>query len=130
MESVREILQAEGTSVEELEVNESYTYESDVFDNLAIEKVRDDIISVEQFYIQRMDRMSSPEVRFDVSDPENWEIVEYTDHSSYEETDYGKMQIHRTEDEIGQAEREFVETWDENLQNQYPAEEAVGGENQ
>jgi len=129
LEAVQEILQEEGTSVEEMEVNESYSYDGgEAFYDLAIEKVRDDVISVEQHYTQRMDRMSAPEVRFDISDPEDWEIVEYTDHSSYEQTEYGKMQIHRTEEEIGEAEREFVEQWDDNLQNQFPAEEITGGE--
>jgi hypothetical protein len=130
VESVKQLLEAEGTSVEELEINEPLNYDGgDAYDDLTIEKVRDGVISVEQHYMKRMDRMSVPEVRFDVSDPEDWEIVSYTDHGSYEETEYGKMQIHRTEEEVGEAEREFVELWDKNLQSQFPAEQVAGGEN-
>jgi len=128
VEAVREILEAEGTSVEEMDINESYSYDGgEAFYDLVIEKTREHELSVEQYRMQRMDRMSVPEVRFDISNPDDWAIVSYTDHDSYEQTEYGKMQIHRTEEEIGEAEREFVEHWDDNLQNQFPAEEVTEG---
>ena len=115
MEAVREILEAEGTSVEEMEINESYSYDGgEAFNDLAIEKVYDDVLSVEQHYTQRMDRMSDPEVRFDVSDPEDWTPIEYRQ-------DPG---IYRR-DEDGLEMDDFLRTWDKNLQNQFPAEEVT-----
>jgi hypothetical protein len=72
LEAVQQILQAEGTSVEEMEINESYSYDGgEAFNDLSIEKVYDNVLSVEQHYTQRMDRMSDPEIRFDISDPDN-----------------------------------------------------------
>jgi hypothetical protein len=132
VESVKEILEREGVhGSEDLDIHDSFHYDGgDAYDDLAIEKVYEDTLSVEQYFTQRMDRMSAPEVRFDISDYDDWEIVEYTDHSSWEMTEYGRMQIHRTKDEIGEAEREFVERWDEALKRQFPADEVVDrGEN-
>jgi len=120
LEAVQEILEEEGTSVEEMEVNESYTYDGgEHFNDLTIEKVYDNVLSVEQHYTQRMDRMSDPEVRFNVSDPENWIPIEYTQHPQI---------YQRNEDGI--ETDDFLQTWDDNLQNQFPAEEVTqGGEN-
>jgi hypothetical protein len=120
MEAVREILEAEGTSVEEMDINESYSYDGgDAFNDLSIEKVYDDVLSVEQHYTQRMDRMSDPEVRFDVSDPDNWVPIEYTQHPGI---------YQRDENGLGMVD--FLKTWDKNLQSQFPADEvANGGEN-
>lgn len=132
MEAVKEILEREGvTSSEDLDIHDSFNYDGgEAYDDLAVEKVYEDTLSVEQFYMQRMDRMSAPEVRFDISDYDDWEIVEYTDHSSWEMTEHGRMQIYRTKDEIGEAEREFVEQWDEALKRQFPADEVTDrGEN-
>ena len=122
MKAVKEILAAEGTSVEELEVNEPYSYDGgDAYNDLVIEKVRENVLSVEQFYKKRMDRLSDPEVRFDVSDPENWKPIEYT-------------QSHppvRKQDETGLDLSDFIQKWDKNLQSQFPADKVVqGGENQ
>jgi len=121
MDAVQELLKAEGTSVEEMEVNENYSYDGgEAFNDLTIEKVYDDVLSVEQHYTQRMDRMSDPEVRFDVSDPDNWKPIEYTQHPAIYQRD-----------ESGLEMDDFLETWDKNLQSQFPAEEVTeGGESQ
>lgn len=119
MEAVKAILAAEGTSVEEMDINEHYSYESDVFNDLSIEKVYDNVVSVEQHYTQRMDRMSDPEVRFDVSDSEDWTPIEYRQ-------DPGIYQ----RDEEGLEMDAFLQTWDKNLKSQFPAEKVTGGENQ
>jgi len=121
MEAVKQILKAEGTSVEEMEVNEPYSYDGGTaYNDLVIEKVRENVLSVEQYYKKRMDRMSDPEVRFDVSDPENWKPIEYS-------------QAHppvRTRDEDGIDISDFLRTWDKILKIQFPAEKVVeGGEN-
>ena len=121
MEAVKSILEAEGLSVEEMEVSESYTYESQPYDDLVIEKIGDDVLSVGQYYKKRMEQRSDPEVRFDVSDPENWIPIEYN-------------QAHppvKTRSEDGIDIQDFLQKWDDNLQNQFPAEEVTnGGENQ
>ena len=115
MEAVRAILEAEGTSVEEMDVNENYSYDGGpAIEDLTIEKVYDDVLSVEQHYTQRMDRMSDPEIRFDVSDPDNWVPIEYTQHPA----------IYKR-DEEGLEMDDFLERWDKNLQNQFPAEEVT-----
>jgi len=114
-----EILQAEGTSIEEMDINESYSYDAgEAYNNLVIEKVYDDVLSVEQYYTQRMDRMRDPEVRFDVSDSEDWTPIEYRQ-------DPG---IYRR-DEDGLDLDGFLDTWDKNLKMQYPADEVIEGEN-
>jgi len=114
MKAIKDILKAEGTTVQEMDVNENYSYESDVYENLVIEKVRENVISVEQYYTQRMDRMRDPEVRFDVSDPENWKPIEYRqDPKTYD----------RDEDGINLSG--FLSTWDKNLRNQFPADEVA-----
>jgi len=114
MRAIKQILKAEGTTVQEMDVNENYSYESDVYENLVIEKVRENVISVEQYYTKRMDRMRDPEVRFDVSDPDNWKPIEYRqDPTTYD----------RDEDGINLSG--FLSTWDTNLQRQFPAEEVA-----
>jgi len=119
VEAVREILRREGVeSIEEMDLNESYSYDGgDAYNDLTIEKVYEDVLVVEQHYTQRMDRMRDPEVRFDVSDPEDWTPIEYRQ-------DPG---IYRR-DETGLDMDGFLETWDKNLQNQFPAEEVTGGD--
>lgn len=117
MKAIRDILKAEGTSVEEMDVNECYTYESDIYHDLTIEKVYENVISVEQHYTQRMDRMSDPEIRFDVSDPDDWTPIEFRqDPAVYDR------------DEDGIDTQGFLSTWNKNLQNQFPAEEVAGGD--
>ena len=121
MKAVKEILAAEGTSVEEMEVNEPYSYDGgDAYNDLVIEKVRENVLSVEQFYKKRIERLSDPEVRFDVSDPENWKPIEYT-------------QSHppvQTRDVTGLDLSDFIQTWDKNLQSQFPADKVVQGGDQ
>lgn len=120
LQAVQDILEAEGTSVEEMDINEHYSYSGgEAINDLSIEKVYDNVVSVEQHYTQRMDRMSDPEVRFDVSDPENWKPIEYTQHPAI---------YNRNEDGLEMAD--FLKTWDKNLQSQFPAEEVTGGESQ
>lgn len=119
MKAIKAILAAEGTSVEELEVNEPYSYDGgELYNDLVIEKVRENVLSVEQYYKKRMDRMSDPEVRFDVSDPENWKPIEYR--SAHPPV--------KTRDETGIHISGFLKTWDKNLRNQFPADEVVGGD--
>ena len=117
MEAVREILAAEGTSVEEMDINESYSYDGgDAFNDLSIEKVYENELSVGQYHTQRGDLMSDPEVRFDVSDPDNWTPIDYTQH--------GNPTIHQRDDD-GLEMDGFLRTWDKNLQSQFPAEEVT-----
>ena len=121
MESIRDLLEAEGTSVEELEVNDPLNYDGgEAYYDLTIEKVRDNVVSVEQHYTQMMDRMSAPEIRFDVSDPENWVPVEYQNHDTY-------PQVCEADKDGVDGLDELIETWDKNLQSQFPADEVAGG---
>ena len=125
MEAVKEILEEEGvTSSEDLDIHDSFNYDGGEHHyDLAIEKVYDDVLSVEQYYMQRMDRMSAPEVRFDISDYDNWVPIEYTNHDTV-------PQIYER-DKDGLNLSGFLETWNKNLKEQFPADEVVDrGENQ
>ncbi|QIB75308.1 hypothetical protein G3I44_14045 [Halogeometricum borinquense] len=109
MNTIKEILEAYGTSVEEMDVNEHYLIEVDGYEPLAIEKVREDIISVEQYYTQRMDRMSDPEIRFKIGDAGEWTAVEYTDHG---------MNVYQRDERGLRSANEFAIKWDRNLRDQ------------
>ena len=125
MEAVKAILEEEGvTSSEDLDIHDSFHYDGgDAYDDLAIEKVYDDVLSVEQHYTQRMDRMSAPEVRFDISDYDNWVPIEYTNHDTVPQA------YERDEDGLDDLD-EFLRVWDKNLKEQFPADEVVDrGEN-
>ncbi len=102
-----------------MDLNESYSYDGgDIYNDLTIEKVYEDVLSVEQHYTKRMERYSDPEVRFDISDPEDWTPIEYS-------------QAHppvRTRDEDGLDLDGFLRTWNKNLKQQFPAEEVAGGD--
>lgn len=117
LEAVQQILEEEGTSVEEMEVNESYTYNGgEAFNDLTIQKVYDNVLSVGQYHTQRGDLMSDPEVRFDVSNPEDWVPIEYTQDPQFYQRDKDGIEID-----------DFISTWDDNLQKQFPAEEVTQG---
>lgn len=123
MEAVKEILREEGIeSAEDMELNESYSYNGgDAYHDLTVEKVYDNILSVEQHYTQRMDRMSAPEIRFDISDYDNWVPIEYQNHETI------PQQYEHDENGINGLD-ELIETWDKNLKTQFPAEEVAGGD--
>lgn len=126
MEAVKAILEEEGvTSSEDLDINDPFTYDGgELHYDLAIEKVYEDTLSVEQHYTQRMDRMSAPEVRFDISDYDNWVPIEYTNHDTVPQA------YERDEDGLDDLD-EFLRVWDKNLKSQFPAEEVTDrGENQ
>ena len=125
MEAVKEILEKEGVhGSEDLEINDPFTYDGGEHHyDLAIEKVYEDTLSVEQHYTQRMDRMSAPEVRFDISDYHDWVPIEYTNHDTV-------PQIYERDESGLDDLDEFLETWNKNLKSQFPAEEVTDrGEN-
>jgi glutaredoxin-related protein len=123
VEAVKEILREEGIeSAEDMEVNESYSYDGgDAYYDLTIEKVYDNILSIEQHYTQRMDRMSAPEIRFDISDYNNWMPVEYQNHDTV-------PQVYEHDENGVDGLDELIRTWDKNVKSQFPAEEVTGGD--
>jgi hypothetical protein len=122
VKAVKAILVAEGTTAQEMEVGENYEYKSEVYHNLVIEKTRENRLSVEQYYKKRMDRMSAPEVRFNISD-EDWVAVEYTNHDTY-------PQMYEADENGVEGITQLLRTWDKNLQSQFPAEKVVQGGDQ
>lgn len=107
MDAISEILDALGVpSVSEMNINESYTITADGFEDLVIERIAEDRLSVGQFYQQRGDIMSDPEVVFVVDDGE-WRPVRYTQHP-----------LAHQHDEAGIDLDGFLSTWDRNLRNQ------------
>lgn len=125
MEAVKQLLRQEGVeSADDLEIHDSFSYDGgDLYHDLTIELVYDNILSVEQHYTQRMDRMSAPEIRFDISDYDDWVPVEYQNHDTV-------PQIYERDQDGIDGLDELIETWNKNLRTQFPAEEVAGGENQ
>lgn len=107
MNAAKDILQRLGVdSVAEMGVNENYTVEVDGYENLTIEKIGEDRVSVGQYYISRGDLMSDPEVVF-VVDSGDWRPVRFTQHP-----------LAHDHDESGLDLDEFLSTWNKNLRNQ------------
>ena len=107
MDSIKQILENLGVkSVKEMEVNENYTVEVDGYEDLTIEKIDEDEVSVAHHYVQRGDLMCDPEIVFRVKDGE-WTPIEYTQHPSIYQKDAEGLDIGG-----------FVDTWDRNLRDQ------------
>ena len=107
MDSIKAILDAFGIeSVAEMTINDNYTIDVNGFEELVIERIGKDRLSVGQFYKQRGDTMSDPEVVFIVDDGE-WRPVRYTQHPM----------VHQ-HDESGIDLDGFLPRWDKNLRQQ------------
>ena len=117
METVREILARHGVeSVDQMDVNESYSIEVPGFDTLTIEKIGPERLSVAHHRVQRGDLMCDPEIVFRV-ESNGWVPVEYTQHP----------QIYQ-HDESGLELGGFVATWNQNLREQGFLDSAAGQE--
>lgn len=115
METVRKILARYGVkSVDQMDVNESYSIEVTGFDTLTIEKVAPQRLSVAHHRVQRGDLMCDPEIVFRV-ESNRWVPVEYTQHP--------RIYQH---DESGLVLDGFVATWDQNLREQGFLDSAAG----
>lgn len=107
MDAVQDILlQLDIQSIEEIDVNHRVTIEVDGFEDLTIEKIGPNRVSVAHHYLQRGDLMCDPEIVFKVEDGD-WTPVRYTHHPH----------THRHDSE-GLDLDGFVERWSENLRNQ------------
>ena len=107
MDAVKDILGRLGIkSVEGMAVNESYTIEVEGYEDLTIEKIGTDRLSVAHHYIQRGDLMCDPEIVFRVKD-DKWIPVRFTQHP--------RVHLHDPE---GIEVEEFVTQWNENLRGQ------------
>ncbi|MGQ4555997.1 DUF6908 domain-containing protein [Halobellus sp. GM3] len=107
METIQEILATFGVqSIEQMDVNESYTVAVSGYDDLAIEKVGRQRISVAHHYVRRCDLMCDPEIVFRVEGGD-WIPIEYTQHP----------RVYRR-DEDGLPLSGFIERWDRNLRQQ------------
>ena len=108
IDTVKQILKNKGIDdPEDMKINENYTIESDGYEDLTIEKVSGNRISVAQTYTQRMDLMRDPEIVYEIEEDGDWKPVEY-------QQDPGIYQ----HDENGLNMDGFVEQWDENLKKQ------------
>lgn len=107
MKVVQEILAQFGIhSIEQMDVNESYTVEVPGYNDLTIEKVGQQQISVAHHYVQRCDLMCDPEIVFRVENGE-WVPIEYTQHPRVYQRDEDGLQLNG-----------FIERWDRNLRQQ------------
>ena len=116
MKYVRDVLEFEGASTEEMGVHDALRYSRDGFYDLGIEKVGDEELLVGQYFTQRMDLMRAPEVVFDTSGGNgDWTPVEYTNHESL-------PQVYRRDESGVDGLGELLDTWESNLRGQYPVE--------
>ena len=110
IDTVKQILKNKGIDdPEDMKINENYTMESDGYEDLTIEKVSGNRISVAQTYTQRMDLMRDPEIVYEIEENGDWKPVEY-------QQDSGIPLYHHDEDGIDIDD--FVNEWDENLKKQ------------
>lgn len=93
-------------SVKEMAVNESYTIEVEGYEDLTIEKIGSNRLSVAHHYVQRGDLMCDPEIVFRVKKDE-WIPVRYTQHPRAHQHNPDGIEV-----------EEFVTRWSENLQEQ------------
>jgi hypothetical protein len=104
MDAAKTILEHLGIeSVEEMAVNESYTIEVEGYEDLTIEKLGPERISVAHHYVQRGDLMCDPEVVFHI-DNGVWTPVRYTQHPHVHQHDPDGLMLD-----------EFLEQWNDNL---------------
>ena len=107
MKAAKEILASFGVeSIDEMTVNESYTVEVHGYEELTIEKIGPDRLSVAHHYVQRGDLMCDPEIVFHI-DNGVWRPVRYTQHPG----------IHQ-HNPAGVDVEDFVTQWSENLREQ------------
>jgi len=107
MDAAKRILERLGyESVEEMAVNESHTIEVDGYEDLTIEKVGPNRLSVAHHYIQRGDLMCDPEIVFHI-DNGVWTPVRFTQHPHVHQHDPNGLELDG-----------FVNQWSENLRHQ------------
>lgn len=107
MDTVQEILAQFGIqSIDQMDINESYTVEVSGYDDLTIEKVGEKEVSVAHHYVQRCDLMCDPEVVFRVENGD-WIPIEYTEHPRIYQRDENGLQLNG-----------FLKRWDRNLRQQ------------
>jgi len=130
MDTIKNILSLDGVySMDDMEINDSYKVdpgEDDPFMPLTMEKVWDDVLAVDQHFIQRGDYMRDPGARFKIEDydgdvgPHGWNPIEYRQD--------GFPQVYeRDEDGLGVETVDFIRTWDNNLSSQGMYEMARDG---
>ena len=115
IDAIYEILEQKGTAPEKMAIEETYTIKRDGFEDLIIEKIADDRISVGQYYTQNRDLMSDPEIVFKITDS-GLVPIRYTHHPY----------VHQT-DRSGLAITDFLQTWEKNLRRQGFVEAAQAG---
>jgi hypothetical protein len=93
-------------SVEEMAVNESHTIVVEGFEELTIEKIGPNRVSVAHHYVQRGDLMYDPEIVFHI-DNGVWRPVRYTQHPHIHQHNPDGIELDG-----------FVEQWSENLRLQ------------
>jgi len=107
MDAAKHILERLGyESVEAMAVNESYTIEVDGYEDLTIEKVGPNRLSVAHHYVQRGDLMCDTEIVFHI-DNGVWTPVRFTQHPHVHQHDEDGLKL------VG-----FVEQWSVNLRRQ------------
>jgi len=92
IDAIYDILEQKGTAPEKMEIEETYKLQRDGFEDLIIEKIAEDRISVGQYYTQHGDLMSDPEIVFKITD-DGLVPVRYTHHPYMHQHDRSGLSI-------------------------------------
>lgn len=110
MEAIKQILQSFGYDTPaDLPTNEYIEIQVSGFDDLTIERIAEDRISVSHTYTKRMDVMRDPEIVFDFSGSQ-WNAVMFQNDST--------GQYKEDKDNLRAKTKFAKETWSDNLINQ------------
>lgn len=109
IDTIKEIINLHGyDSVSDIPVGEHIKLHVTGYEDLAIEKLTEDTVSVAQYYEQRGDLMADPDIVFRVNG-DDWIPIEYTHHGlgRYSYNESGLPQLDG-----------FIKTWDRALKRQ------------
>ena len=110
MESIKEILAIAGyDSIKDVPTDSYAEISVEGFDDLTIERISENRISIAHTRTQRGDLMREPEIVFKVTENDDWIAVEY-------QNDPG--QYKHDEDGLKSTNSWAHNTWDNNLKNQ------------
>jgi hypothetical protein len=111
--TVREILSNIGTSIEEMNLGEMYEIEAGAFNDLTVEKVREDRISIAHYAEMNGDALRDPEAVFRLADDDDLVVVEFRQETGL------STNVEYDEEGIENAEiHSFLRRWANNLHDQ------------
>jgi hypothetical protein len=118
--TVREILSNIGTSIDEMDLGEMYEIEGGAFNDLTVEKVREQCISIAHYTEMNGDAMRDPEAVLRLTDDGELVLVEFRQENGL------SNRVEHDEEGIENAEiHSFLGRWANNLHDQGHVENAA-----